>query len=1367
MVQVAERIRQHKPKSSTPTHAPSSSRVARLPVSSLAMRSPLIQPKLTVNQPNDKYEQEADAVAKAVTHSPMPIAQPDVSRASIQRMSLEEEPVQRLTADDQDVLRRMATDDEPIQRLASDDEPIQQKAVGSPQVSARTAATIRSPDAGFPLPTSTRHRIEPHVGANLSGVRIHTDSSAHRATASLNARAFTHGNHIFLNRSESSHNLGLMAHEATHVVQQGAAPIQRQTINQITPRSNIQAKCKHCAAQDGSAMQLQEETQENPIQTLTIRRQTEDTESVQCLATIQRQEDSFVEGFWTILEEIAPAALVSLLQQIHAQGGIIPYLTQLIRGVVDRLFAGLGDRSELLNSIIEQFNVFLTNAEGILTALSQGDCQPLLDAVERMQQDLQQMANDAWEAVVDFFQPVGEFFNDLWESFGAPAIDWIRETAGDIWQEIENIANDIWEWTAPIRDAITGAFTSAWDWVKEQLGIPDSADDSGGLIDWIQEKASEAWSALQEVLEPVIAPIRQVYEKILEILPLDAILNLRETIQEWLNSAGSMVETMEEEDGITEQQGSLREMILPGLLRAIARVRNSLVGAGRWVTLQIGSLVTRFTSLVSAVRSNVLISRLASTLQWLETGALNLGQWAQGTVVSLFNTIDSGLARLATFVEPVFNTLERLVSVIGDVIGNLSDLVLGATWRRIPECIREPIKNFIGQHILRHIPIFGQLVQDPEIWTRMQTTAMRIIHHVFVSGDLLRAAWNLFSRMLEILGIPAELVRSILGRAVSAFSDILSNPVSFLINLLRAAKQGLIQFFGNIGRHLLNGLSGWLFGQLQGTGITPPTDVNFASIFRLIIQILGITRETFFRSLQRHIGRQRIARLRRIFNTLTGVWGWVATLIREGPAGLWRQFQERLSNLWETVRDSVISWITQTVVVRATARLLSMLDPTGIMAVVNSLVAMYQAIQSFAEHFRSMLEIFNSVLGGINEIAQGVITRGANILENSLVRALPIAISFLANQARIRNVGRRIRQIVRRLQRRIQRAIDRLVTRAWRMGRRMLERLLRAGRAARRGIGAVAEWWRARREFTATDRSSHALFFEGQGTSAVLKINPVPLPVSNFLARVRSTSEYNSGDETIRQAYQAARNKLNEIERAKRLIESGPNPRQPRDIENLNEKLRELTGILSPLVPVVYPAPTQTPGSAPVTVGEWIKVIRSDSIAVVTEISTHPSAPGDPFIRFEIRTPRHGGYGRDRSSLASGFLASSLGSNFAKYSREELRSLYLGGTPNNARSREIVRARMEEENKAKVENGVNLIKARDGVWWNMEDCDMSHIVDAVTWWNSNGRFTGARSRTVRGFMEDLDNYELEPSGPNRARGAASGERYLPPPPGVV
>jgi hypothetical protein len=77
---------------------------------------------------------------------------------------------------------------------------------------------------GSPLEPNLRSEMEEKLGADLSGVRIHTDNNAHLVTQTLNARAFAIGQHIaFANGqfdpdTESGRNL--LAHELVHSVQQ-------------------------------------------------------------------------------------------------------------------------------------------------------------------------------------------------------------------------------------------------------------------------------------------------------------------------------------------------------------------------------------------------------------------------------------------------------------------------------------------------------------------------------------------------------------------------------------------------------------------------------------------------------------------------------------------------------------------------------------------------------------------------------------------------------------------------------------------------------------------------------------------------------------------------------------------------------------------------------------------------------------------------------------------------------------------------------------------------------------------------------------------------------------------------------------------
>lgn len=84
-------------------------------------------------------------------------------------------------------------------------------------------SAVQSKGSGMPLLGEVQDHIESHLQADLSGVRVHADAGAASAADAMGARAFTHGSDVFLGSGERPSDMGLMAHELTHVVQQGGA----------------------------------------------------------------------------------------------------------------------------------------------------------------------------------------------------------------------------------------------------------------------------------------------------------------------------------------------------------------------------------------------------------------------------------------------------------------------------------------------------------------------------------------------------------------------------------------------------------------------------------------------------------------------------------------------------------------------------------------------------------------------------------------------------------------------------------------------------------------------------------------------------------------------------------------------------------------------------------------------------------------------------------------------------------------------------------------------------------------------------------------------------------------------------------------
>jgi hypothetical protein len=303
--------------------------------------------------------------------------------------------------------------------------------------------------------------------------------------------------------------------------------------------------------------------------------------------------------------------------------------------------------------------------------------------------------------------------------------------------------------------------------------------------------------------------------------------------------------------------------------------------------------------------------------------------------------------------------------------------------------------------------------------------------------------------------------------------------------------------------------------------------------------------------------------------------------------------------------------------------------------------------------------------------------------------------------------------------------------------------------------GRVTEWWTNRKRFAGTDRTPHTLYFQGQRASAVLTVATTPVPVNTFLQNVRSIATSASVEPAVRTNYQSAVTLAREIDGVRARVESGPSPRQPADIDDLNQRMERLAALLPPLISLSSPSATVAgPGqSAPVAVNDLIKITRSNLIAVVSEVTPL-------LVRYRYIRPRQ------RLTGPEGLSHNLFGTAFVRHV-DDPRELYLGPTPRKTSAvGSLVKQRMQREGKVRVLNNVEqILHSGTSRWYNVAECDMGHVIDAVTWWNSNGRLTGAQSAAVIAFMNDPDNYEFEPSDINRARGAglgARGIRYLPP-----
>ena len=170
---------------------------SRIPVHA-AFSGP-IQAKLSISQPKDRQEQEADQVAEQVMRmtdlGPSILEDEDEAKPSLMRKHSSE--LQTDTGAD----------------LSSVPDAID---------------TMVNSEAAQPLDRATRAFMEPRFGHDFSKVRVHTDVRAAESARAVNALAYTVGRDIVFGEGQYAPGTDvgrqLLAHELTHTIQQAKVP---------------------------------------------------------------------------------------------------------------------------------------------------------------------------------------------------------------------------------------------------------------------------------------------------------------------------------------------------------------------------------------------------------------------------------------------------------------------------------------------------------------------------------------------------------------------------------------------------------------------------------------------------------------------------------------------------------------------------------------------------------------------------------------------------------------------------------------------------------------------------------------------------------------------------------------------------------------------------------------------------------------------------------------------------------------------------------------------------------------------------------------------------------------------------------------
>jgi hypothetical protein len=913
-------------------------------------RGAVVQTKLTVSAPGDPLEVEADAVAARVVRGaePRPPKAPDLSARGR--------------------LLRAATP-------ARGPPP----SAGSAERGSRSVGSIVARQGGGrPLDRAVRERIEPHLGMDLGSVRVRDGPDAAAAAHALHARAFTSGSTIFLAAGSSPADLGLMAHEATHVVQQASLPATRTTLMR-----DVTDLLPDISLPDVSVADI------IPAWILDgVRSAVQSTPGYALL--------TYITGTDPLTGAPVPVSREWFVDQLLSFGpfgagvGAVLGAIDVVDGIFDLLAAELATHDLTAARIqrdIDSAWAQLSIAAGIEgnLAIVRGYVERLLADVaafvvaiaERVLALVRTAAATAAEAVLatPAIQPVWSLAKKVLHYDPLRGVPVEAATVEILADFLRLIGEE--ERLAQMEER--GTLQQTADWLDTQF------ETFAGLATELATLYSDAWAAIQpENLPNLLANLE----------------GLAASTVAYVQGVAAFAFTV---------VAKVLELVKQALLGLLSEHAHMLPGF-HLLTVIIGQ--NPFTGEAVPLTAENLIRGFITLIPGGEATYDELVQ--SGVIPAAAARIEGAIASLGLTLELVTSTFLGIWNSLG-----LDDLL-------------DPIAAFV-----RVLAAFGE-----PLWRLAQFVP--VVVQVVIE------------LILALMNFPSELLGRVIANVSAAIGDITRDPIGFLKNLVEALKAGFLAFFSNIVVHVTQGLVDWLFRGLGQLGITLPTDFSLASILGLVFQVLGLTAETLWEKLTEHLGAETVRAIQENLAALTGAWAFIVDVQQRGLVAIWELVVDQLSSLWETLLGVAMEWVMTQIITSGTIKLLSFLDPTFIMSIVNGCIAFFNAVQAAIEYFRDMLELLDLYVGTIAQIAAGNIAPGAQMVEQGLAAAVPMAIGFLAYLLGIDDIPYRIADIIRGVRDAIDRAIDWLIEQAIRLGSAALE-LLRGGTPTPAAVAAAPE----------------------------------------------------------------------------------------------------------------------------------------------------------------------------------------------------------------------------------------------------------------------------------------------------------------------
>ena len=380
--------------------------------------------------------------------------------------------------------------------------------------------------------------------------------------------------------------------------------------------------------------------------------------------------------------------------------------------------------------------------------------------------------------------------------------------------------------------------------------------------------------------------------------------------------------------------------------------------------------------------------------------------------------IDQAIAFASRALDELGGMLKGLVdNLIGDVFPGLASALNGLIDQAVTACadavtaIGEGLKTAVAAAV----DTLNAGVQAVIAAYKTAVTAALAIAAAVVSGDWEKALLVLLEGALGLAGIDKSQFYGLVGQGTDTLKSIVNDPGKFVGNMIDAVGQGFSQFAGNFGTHLMGGAIDWLTGSLGEAGVTLPETWDAKGVFGLVLDVMGVSTDKMKEKVGKKVGEDNMA-------LLETAWGYVQATIDGGMQGLWDHASSQVGDLWSGLLDSALGFLMENVVTAAVTKIASMFSPVG--AIVQAVLTAWNVYKFVQEQAQKIASLVQNVMSSMAEIVAGQLGAAAGLIEGSLAKLVPVAISLLANLLGLGGISAKVKEIIEGLQTQVDKGID-------------------------------------------------------------------------------------------------------------------------------------------------------------------------------------------------------------------------------------------------------------------------------------------------------------------------------------------------------